>query len=252
MLRLRDIMTTDVVTVTPRTTLRDAAELFAARHVSGAPVVEGAKVVGVLSVSDILTFEASTPGVPTEAGEAEASGEWGEIPGWEVEGAAPVPFFREAAATADETWSELPEPGGVAAEGPAEAAGPEWDPLSEHTVAEAMTRPVYALRPTLDVSAAADRMRSAGIHRVLVMEGGTLLGVVTTMDLVRAVADHRITDRAFVPDSSGDEYGREEAGERIPGGGREEDLEAARVETRVDERGEPLGEERAEAPVEDV
>ena len=41
MLRLRDIMTTDVVTVSPESTIREAMELFASRHISGAPVVAG-------------------------------------------------------------------------------------------------------------------------------------------------------------------------------------------------------------------
>jgi CBS-domain-containing membrane protein len=75
MLRVRDIMTTDVVTVTPHTTLRDAIELFAKRHVSGAPVIDGEKVVGVVSTSDVLGFEASNPGVPTARDEVE----WADI-----------------------------------------------------------------------------------------------------------------------------------------------------------------------------
>ena len=40
-LRLRDIMTTDALTVTPETTVREAMELLARHHVSGAPVVSG-------------------------------------------------------------------------------------------------------------------------------------------------------------------------------------------------------------------
>jgi len=39
MLRLQDIMTRDVVTVSPELTLRDAMELLTSLHISGAPVV---------------------------------------------------------------------------------------------------------------------------------------------------------------------------------------------------------------------
>ncbi len=39
MLRLRDIMTTELVTVAPELSLRDAMELLVTSHVSGAPVV---------------------------------------------------------------------------------------------------------------------------------------------------------------------------------------------------------------------
>ena len=49
MLRLRDIMTTELLTFSPETSVRDAMESLAAKHVSGAPVVAGTKVVGVVS-----------------------------------------------------------------------------------------------------------------------------------------------------------------------------------------------------------
>ena len=51
MLALRDIMTADVVTVSPQTTLREAMELLAQRHLSGAPVVSGGELVGVVSAT---------------------------------------------------------------------------------------------------------------------------------------------------------------------------------------------------------
>ena len=192
MLRLRDIMTTGVVTVSPQTTLRDAADLLAARHVGGAPVMDGTKVVGVVSASDILTFEASTPTVPAAGEEPKESDEWGELPGWETGDEPPARFFTEL-------WADA---GAEVTERMAEPTGPEWDVLAEHTVAEVMTRQVYALPPTADVSAAADRMRSSDVHRVLVMDQGKLLGIVTTMDLADAVADHRITRRTYVFDRS--------------------------------------------------
>ena len=192
MLRLRDIMTADVVTISPQTTLRDAAELFAARHVGGAPVVEGAAVVGVLSASDILAFVASTPGVPREGEEPDEWDEWGEDTRSETEDEPSAHFFTEL-------WADA---GADVTERMATPASAEWDVLAEHTAAEAMTRRVFALPPTADVSAAAERMRAADVHRVLVMEGGALLGIVTTMDLARAVADHRIVRRTYVFDSS--------------------------------------------------
>ena len=54
MLRLRDIMTRDVVSAAPDMTIRDAMELLSERHVSGAPVVDGGKVVGIFSATDLL------------------------------------------------------------------------------------------------------------------------------------------------------------------------------------------------------
>jgi CBS domain-containing protein len=192
MLRLRDIMTTDVTTVSPQTTLREAAELLAARHLGGAPVVEGPRVVGVVSASDILAFEASTPGVPAAGEEPQEWDEWGELPGWETGDEPPARYFTEL-------WADA---GADVAERMVETAAVEWDVLAEHTVAEVMTRRVLALPPTADVAAAAERMHAANVHRVLVMDGGKLLGIVTSMDLARAVADHRVTTRTYVFDRS--------------------------------------------------
>jgi acetoin utilization protein AcuB len=56
MLTVRDVMTTDVVTLTPEATLRDAMEALSTNHLSGVPVVVGERVVGVISMSDILSF----------------------------------------------------------------------------------------------------------------------------------------------------------------------------------------------------
>jgi CBS domain-containing protein len=58
-MRVKDVMTPDVVTVRPDMTLKDAAAVMAERGISGLPVVDlGGQVVGVLSEGDILFKEA--------------------------------------------------------------------------------------------------------------------------------------------------------------------------------------------------
>ena len=52
-----DIMTANPVTVTPGTTLRDAAKLLLDGHFNGLPVVEGDKLVGMLTQSDIISMD---------------------------------------------------------------------------------------------------------------------------------------------------------------------------------------------------
>jgi hypothetical protein len=66
MLKLSDIMTRSLIALHPDQTIRDAMEQLAAHHVSGAPVVSGGKVVGVISATDLLEFASSLPGVPSE------------------------------------------------------------------------------------------------------------------------------------------------------------------------------------------
>jgi CBS domain-containing protein len=54
-MRAQDVMTTHVVTLTPDTTVLDAAKRFVEHRISGAPVVEAdGHVVGVLSEGDLL------------------------------------------------------------------------------------------------------------------------------------------------------------------------------------------------------
>ena len=195
MLRVRDIMTTSVTTVAPSTSLREAAELLSARHISGAPVVDGARVVGVVSASDILAFVGSTSAAPEEREEpdpADEWDEWDERAGWEATDDAPSRYFierwQDPAADVVEQFSEAPVRG--------------WDALDAHTVGEVMTRAVISLQASAPVTAAAERLRDADIHRALVMDGDELLGILTSTDLVRALADGRAVRRTYVFDTS--------------------------------------------------
>lgn len=191
MLRLRDMMTTDLLTVSPTTTLREAAELLSTRHIGGAPVVDGPTLVGVVSASDILAFAAAaneTPAEPAAADEWEELAEW---TAWDSGDDPPARFFTETP-----TVAELAQLEDV--EGSASGA----DVLDRHTVAEVMTYDVVALPPSADGVAAAERLRAADVHRVLVVDGDRLVGIVTTSDITRAVADGQLVRRTYVFDSA--------------------------------------------------
>lgn len=191
MLKLRDIMTREVLTLSPETSLRDAIGALAGHHVSGAPVVVGARVVGVVSMSDLLDFQASTPPVPAERPD---QSEWGEAveepPEWQHEDEPSGSYFTEL-------WTDA---GAEVDERMATPASPEWDLLGEHEVSEVMDRRLHLFGPDTPVEVAADAMGRAGIHRVLVMEGDALVGIVSTMDVTRAVAERRLTARQYVFD----------------------------------------------------
>lgn len=53
-MRIRDLMTTVVVTVSERTPLKEAAEMMSERGISGLPVLRDGKVVGVVSEADFV------------------------------------------------------------------------------------------------------------------------------------------------------------------------------------------------------
>jgi CBS domain-containing protein len=51
--RIAEVMTNDVVTVGPATSLREAAKIMADRWIGHLPVVDGGKLVGVISQRDL-------------------------------------------------------------------------------------------------------------------------------------------------------------------------------------------------------
>lgn len=60
-LRVTEAMTPDPVTVRPDDTLETACQRMLEYKISGLPVVEGRKVVGILTETDILRFVVSLP-----------------------------------------------------------------------------------------------------------------------------------------------------------------------------------------------
>jgi CBS domain-containing protein len=193
-------MTTEILTVTPETSVREALELLGLRHVSGAPVVSNGKLVGVVSATDLMTFASALPGVPTEREQGEGGGDvWPEPPvehDVEEENEPSALFFSELW---DDSGAEVPER--VAA-----VEGPEWNMLEEHDVSEVMTRPPLAsLAPEARAELAADLMKQRGIHRVLVVtDDARLVGIVSAMDIAKAAADHRFTKRTYVFNRDGE------------------------------------------------
>lgn len=55
MLKAKDIMSTDVITVSPETTVKELAKLLEAHNISGAPVVDSQNsIVGVVTEADLI------------------------------------------------------------------------------------------------------------------------------------------------------------------------------------------------------
>jgi len=66
-MRVDDVMTTDVATVTPGASLKDVARILVERDISGVPVVDAdGDVLGVVSEADLLAKERAEP--PTRGG----------------------------------------------------------------------------------------------------------------------------------------------------------------------------------------
>lgn len=183
MVTLAQIMSTDVRTVSPETTLRELAEFLVTERVSGAPVVASGRVIGVVSATDLLEFDSEGRSVPAyRSGEDEAvlSGDesWDED-----EGDAAAAYYADL-------WVDA----GAQVQTRLATDGPEWNTLDEHVVSEVMTARLLSMPPTADVQEAARSMDESDVHRLLVMEDDELRGVITSTDIVRAVARHGLGD----------------------------------------------------------
>jgi CBS domain-containing protein len=60
-MRVEEVMTREVITAMPETSLKAVAETLATKRISGIPVVEDGRVLGVVSEADILRKEAEEP-----------------------------------------------------------------------------------------------------------------------------------------------------------------------------------------------
>lgn len=192
MVRVRDIMTADPLTVSPETTIREAMELLAREHVSGAPVVSAGRLLGVISATDLMAFGGALAGTPTERDLAD---DWIESAD-RTEDEEPDGEAEPAAAFFTHQWDDA----GADVTGRfGSISTPEWNALEAHDVSEAMTRtPLVTLPPDATAESAAELMRKYRVHRVLVVDDGSLVGIVSASDITRAVAEHRFSTREYV------------------------------------------------------
>jgi CBS domain-containing protein len=139
-MRIKDVMTHEVVTVQPGASLHEAARLLVEKRISGLPVVDSAgRLLGVLSEADVLVRDGARSG------------------------GGPLEWLLDPADIADRLR------------------------LAAHVVGEAMTLPAITIEASRPAAAAAELMIEHRINRLPVVEGGTLVGIVTRGDLVRAL-----------------------------------------------------------------
>lgn len=160
--RVRDFMETDVVTVRPDLPIKDLMEVLEENGITGAPVVDSEdNVVGVVSSTDVMRLAAE---------EEEESG------------------ARSGSPESDEE-SQYFYAGGSGGFLPALPSGLPKTRIGTRPVRDVMTRATFSVRPDATLRETARFLHQAGIHRALVFDGSRLLGLVTTMGIVAAVAE---------------------------------------------------------------
>jgi CBS domain-containing protein len=151
-----DLMTHRVVTLSPEMTLSEMDSLLVRHGISGAPVVEGGRLVGVASQADVVRTL------------------------WEGQ--------HEAAN--QPAYYSSPSPIPISALGYiAKDAHRFGDQLIDNTVRDIMTKDPLFVHPDDPVEKVATRLVNDQIHRLPVTERetGELVGIISSLDLVRAV-----------------------------------------------------------------
>jgi CBS domain-containing protein len=145
----KDVMTTEVVTVSPETTVQELAKILSEKGISGTPVVDAnQRLVGIVSEGDLL-HRAETG---TER-RVQRRRSW---------------------------WLDS-----VAAE---QELARDYVKAHGRTVADIMTREVITAEETTDLADLAMLLETKRVKRVPVVSGGKLVGIVSRANLVRALA----------------------------------------------------------------
>ena len=163
----RDVMQTALVTVRPDETLADLESLLLRERISGVPVLDGGQLVGLVSRSDVvraLSIQRTLAEVQLET-------------------------FQEA-----ETASTAPEVEARLAERERDqAAETVARRLATLRVRDAMVHAVISVRADAPLRDVARALVGPRAHRVVVLEGQRLAGIITSLDLVGLIADGRVS-----------------------------------------------------------
>lgn len=162
-LRAIDLMTPHVKTVEPEMRLSDLEAFFTSQRVSGAPVVSGNRVLGVVSRSDVVRLVSSADRqIRTE-----------------------ISFFYYLS-----PWEDEPRLPDLITHQSSTLLGRRLETLK---VRDAMTYRIVAVAPDASIEELCKEMAAHRVHRVLVVEEETLRGLVSSLDVVRAVSERGLS-----------------------------------------------------------
>jgi CBS domain-containing protein len=148
-LKVKDVMTREVITLTPESSIGEAAKLLRENKISGAPVVEGERIVGILSEADLMRLFQDDMSLnlilPSPFDLIEL----------------PIKMHRKL----EETVKKL----------------------AASKVKDVMTRKVITIDEEASVEEAARLMAKHNINRLPVVRGEKLMGIITRGDVIKAL-----------------------------------------------------------------
>ncbi|PKL63470.1 MAG: histidine kinase [Methanomicrobiales archaeon HGW-Methanomicrobiales-2] len=150
---VKDVMTPDPVTVRIDSPVREAAGLLRKYHIGGLPVMDGERVAGIVTETDVLSL--------LDTGDL-SSDLWLPSPLEVIE--VPVREFIN--------WERTKR---------------ALTDIGDMEVRRVMSSPVIAIDEESDITDAAAQMLQEGIARLPVLRDGRLVGIVTRADIVQGL-----------------------------------------------------------------
>lgn len=154
-MKVREVMNSSPITCQADDTVADAARILRENKISGVPVLDGEKLVGVVSESDLLKLLSQ---------EEDGGSLWLPSP-FEV---FEVPF-RDLI-----RWERLHA---------------SMQDISQKKVSEVMSREIFQMAPDDSVEMAAAIMTRHHINRLPVVEDGRLVGIITRGDIITGLGE---------------------------------------------------------------
>jgi len=151
---VKDFMNKDVIYVSPEDTIFQAAKLFSQLDIAGAPVVEKDKVVGLISISDIIRF---------------IDIRLGKLPKIETPGLSTLLL---AIIQMKKMHSDFQK---------------ELKKVTCSKVKEVMTKNVITVSSSATLVEVAELMEKHDVNRLPVLSGEKLIGIVARADLIKAL-----------------------------------------------------------------
>jgi CBS domain-containing protein len=153
MLKVKDVMSKPVTTITLDTPVKDAAAMLADKNISGAPVMEGDKIVGIFTEADVLrSLKTMKKDLRLVYPSISSLG---------------IAFQEEV------TQREILE---------------AYEEIGNLPVKDVMSREVVTVDADIPLNEAISKMVLKGIHRLPVLDKNTLVGIVTRGDIIRGLA----------------------------------------------------------------
>jgi len=147
MLKVKDFMSKEVITVSPETEIVHATKLLLENRINGVPVIDGTgKLVGILCQSDLISQQKKLP-----------------VPSFFtfLDGLIPLTSMKQLEK--------------------------EVQKIAATTVAQAMTPKPVSVSPDTGIEAVAALMVDNNFHTIPVVEEGKLVGIVGKEDILRTL-----------------------------------------------------------------